>query len=154
MTTTSRSVERLIRADQQTIFDVLADPFQHHRIDGSGMVQGQPHGPGRLSQGARFTMGQKIGPIPYRSVNHVVEFDEPRSIAWETCSEFRGRRVAGGQIWRYELEPADGGTLVREVYDLSAVPTLARIQGRTGQTRRYLQAMTSTLERLAGLVEG
>jgi hypothetical protein len=28
-------------------------------------------------------------------------------------------RIAAGRIWRYELEPVDGGTLVKESWDLS-----------------------------------
>jgi carbon monoxide dehydrogenase subunit G len=27
--------------------------------------------------------------------------------------------MLGGRIWRYELEPAEGGTLVRESWDIS-----------------------------------
>lgn len=149
----SRSVERFIRADAATIFDILADPFKHHLIDGSGMVKGAPHGPGRLASGVRFTMGQQVGPIPYRSINDVVEFEEGRRIAWATSSEFRGRRVAGGQIWRYELEPVEGGTLVRETHDLGPTGLLAPIAARTGMTGWYDKGMHATLARLAALVE-
>ena len=116
-------------------------------------VKGTPHGPGRLAPGVRFTMGQKVGPFPYRSVNDVVEFEEGRTIAWATCSELRGRRLAGGQVWRFELEPAEGGTLVRETYDLSGAGFVAGIVERTGMADRYEAAMVATLERLAGLVE-
>lgn len=150
--TATYRVERFIAADAQAIFDVLADPFRHHEFDGSGMVQGEPHGPGRLGPGVRFTMAQRLGRIPYRSINDVVAFEEGRLIAWATSSEFRGRKVAGGQIWRYELEPIEGGTLVREVYDLSAVPMLDRLQERLGRTEGYVRAMEATLGRLADLV--
>ena len=34
------TVERMIRASPEAIFDVLADPAKHSLIDGSGMVQG------------------------------------------------------------------------------------------------------------------
>ena len=47
----SRTVERFIRDDAATIFDILADPFKDHRIDGSGIVKGGPHGPGRRAVG-------------------------------------------------------------------------------------------------------
>ncbi len=149
----TRSVERLIHADSDLIFDVIANPFRHADFDGSGMVKGTPHGPGRLAPGVRFTMAQKVGPFPYRSVNDVVEFEEGRRIAWATSSELAGRRVAGGQIWRYEVEPREDGTLVRESYDLSQAGVLGPIMERTGQAARYEKAMAATLERLAKLVE-
>lgn len=131
---------------------MLADPFAHCLIDGSGMVQGSPHGPGRLSLGARFTMGQRIGGVPYRSVNEVVDFDEPRRIAWTTFSQWRGRRI-GGQVWRYELEPVPTGTLVVETHDLSSSPRLAWLLARTGVEDRYVEGMSATLDRLARAVE-
>lgn len=150
---TSRSVERVIHAPAQPIFDLLADPFRHHLFDGSGMVQGAPHGPGRLSQGARFTMGMRRGWIPYRSGNTVVEFDEPRLIAWATTAEFRGRPFWGGHRWRYELEPVEGGTLVRETYDWSTAIGGAWTIEKPGFPDRFEPAMRATLERLAGLAE-
>lgn len=151
---TSRSAQRLVHADAQSIFDVLADPFRHHLFDGSGMVRGTPHGPGRLGPGARFTMAQKAGPIPYRSTNDVVEFEEGRRIAWATSTHLWGRRLGGGQIWRYELEPAENGTFVRETHDLSNAGFVAVVMTRTGLADRYETAMAATLERLARLVEG
>jgi hypothetical protein len=117
------------------------------------MVKGRPHGPGRLAPGVRFTMAQKNGPFPYRSVNDVVEFEEGRRIAWATSAELRGRRIAGGQIWRYEVEPREDGTLVRETHDLSRAGIVATIIERTGMADRYEQAMRATLDRLARLVE-
>lgn len=149
----SRSVEQIIHADAQSIFDVLADPFQHHLIDGSDMVTGSPHGPGRLSLGARFTMGMHRGPIPYRSINTVVEFDEPRLIAWATVGEFRGRPFVGGHRWRYELEPRADDTLVRETYDWTTAIAARWTIEKPGFPARYVPAMRATLRRLADLVE-
>ena len=71
----------------------------------------------RLALGSTFGMSMKMG-IPYSMVSTVVEFDENRRIAWQT----RGpgdRQARGGRIWRYELEPVDGGTLVRESWDIT-----------------------------------
>lgn len=150
----SRSVERLIHADAQTIFDVLADPFQHHLIDGSNMLTGSPHGPGRLSLGSRFTMGMHRGPLPYRSINTVVEFNEPHRIAWATTGEFRGRPFVGNHRWRYELEPRDEGTLVRETYDWSTAIAAKWTIEKTRMPDTYEPAMVATLARLAHLVEG
>jgi hypothetical protein len=49
--------------------------------------------------------------LPYRTTNTVIEFEQDRRIAWQTT--MLGGLV-GGRIWRYELSPTDGGTLVRE----------------------------------------
>ncbi|WP_116115905.1 SRPBCC family protein [Austwickia chelonae] len=150
----SRSVERLIHADRQTIFDVLADPFQHHLIDGSDMVSGEPHGPGRLSHGTRFTMGmRRWGRVPYRSVNEVVEFEEPRLIAWATTGEFRGKPFVGGHRWRYELESHEEGTIVRETYDWSTAMHAHWTIEKPAFPDRFAPAMAATLKRLAELVE-
>ncbi|MEL6985543.1 MAG: SRPBCC family protein, partial [Actinomycetota bacterium] len=102
------SVERHIQASPEVIFDLLADPAAHTRFDGSGtVVAGRSGNPDRLSLGARFGMDMRLG-VPYKISNEVVEFEEGRQIAW---------RHFGHHIWRYELEPVDGGTLVTESFD-------------------------------------
>ena len=90
------------------IFDLLADPRRHNEIDGSGTVQSaQINAPERLSLDATFGMQMKMG-LPYKITNTVVEFEENKTIAW---------RHVGGHIWRYILEPVDGGTKVTEQFD-------------------------------------
>ena len=81
----------------------------HPTIDGSGSVRGGLSGPQRLSLGATFGMSMRIG-LPYRITNTVVEFDEGKQIGW---------RHFGGHVWRYILEPVEGGTLVTEQFDYS-----------------------------------
>ena len=104
------SEERIIAADAQSLFDIVADPAMHPVIDGSGSVRRARAGnPSRLSAGARFSMDMQLG-APYRIVNTVVEFDEGRRIAW---------RHFNGHIWRYLFEPVEGGTLVTEQWDPS-----------------------------------
>lgn len=109
------AVERVLPVDPQTVFDLLADPAQHVRLDGSGSVRrvraGSPH---RLSQGARFGMDMRLA-LPYRISNVVVEFEEGRLIAWR---HFVGHR------WRYTLTPVAAGTRVREEWDPTGVPGL------------------------------
>jgi uncharacterized protein YndB with AHSA1/START domain len=135
---------RVIRASAETIFDLLADPAAHHRFDGSGMVQGHRlSAPDRLSLGASFGMNMKLGPIPYRMSNEVVEFEDNKRIAW---------RHLGHHIWRYVLEPADGGTRVTESFDWSAARA-PFIYGPFGYIERNQQAVVATLDRLAELVE-
>src|SRR4051812_46372464 len=56
------SVTRLIPAERQWLFDVVADPAQHPVIDGSGSVKAaRPGNPDRLSLGATFSMDMELG---------------------------------------------------------------------------------------------
>jgi uncharacterized protein YndB with AHSA1/START domain len=132
-------VHRQIPASPQQVFDLLADPRQHAVIDGSGMVRGAHDDvPDRLSLGAKFGMKMRMG-VPYSMTNEVVEFDEPTRIAW---------RHAGGHVWRYLLEPAEGGTLVTEEFDWgpSRAPWLLKLTNAVGRNKR---AMEATLVRMA-----
>jgi len=102
------SLSTIVPAPAQMIFDLLADPRRHGEIDGSGSIQSaQIDAPERLSLDATFGMQMKIG-VRYKITNTVVEFEEGKIIAW---------RHFGGHIWRYILEPVDGGTKVTEQFD-------------------------------------
>ena len=108
MSTYLVSESRVIAADPQRLFDIVADPAMHPKIDGSGSVQAmRAGGPDRLAQGATFGMDMKLGG-KYKITNTVVEFEEPTVIAW---------RHFNGHIWRYLFEPVDGGTKVTEQWD-------------------------------------
>jgi uncharacterized protein YndB with AHSA1/START domain len=134
---------RLVKATPQQIFDLLADPRKHSLIDGSGSVQNaRVNAPERLSLGAKFGMDMKMG-LPYRITNEVVEFDEPKQIGW---------RHMGGHIWRYVLEPANGGTMVTEQFDWthSKSPIVLKLMGAFDKNKK---AIAATLERLAAHYE-
>ncbi len=134
---------RLVKATPQQIFELLADPRKHSLIDGSGSVQNaRVNAPERLSLGAKFGMDMKIG-LPYRITNEVVEFDEPKQIGW---------RHMGGHIWRYVLEPANGGTMVTEQFDWthSKSPIVLKLMGAFDKNKK---AIAATLERLAAHYE-
>ena len=136
------SVERVIPAPAEKIFDLLADPARHRDIDGSGTVRDAKSGSERLALGSTFGMSMKMG-IPYSMVSTVIEFDEDRLIAWQTT----GR----GRIWRYELEPVDGGTLVRETWDISQEASLSKpLVVRGG--KKTAENMDKTLARIEQLV--
>jgi uncharacterized protein YndB with AHSA1/START domain len=133
------SVERVIPAPAQEIFDLLADPAMHPVLDGSGTVRQSREGnPTRLSLGARFGMSMVLG-SPYRISNKVVEFEEGRRIAW---------RHFARNVWRYELEPVEGGTRVRESFDWShgIAPTL--VLKALGFLDRNNPGMEKTLENI------
>ena len=134
---------RLVKATPQQIFELLADPRKHSLIDGSGSVQNaRVNAPERLSLGAKFGMDMKIG-LPYRITNEVVEFDEPKQIGW---------RHMGGHIWRYVLEPANGGTMVTEQFDWthSKSPIVLKLMGAFDKNKK---AIAATLDRLAAHYE-
>jgi uncharacterized protein YndB with AHSA1/START domain len=113
------TVERLIHAPAEAIFAIVADPGRHRDIDGSGAIQGaKADAPQRLALGSKFGMSMRVG-IPYSMVSTVIEFEDNRRIAWQTRPPGLVGRIAAGRIWRYELEPVEGGTLVKESWDLT-----------------------------------
>ena len=143
------TVERVIPAPAEKIFDLLADPRRHRDIDGSGSVREAKDSPERLTLGAKFGMGMKIG-LPYSMVSTVIEFEDNRRIAWQTFPPSGlGAKLAGGRIWRYELEPVDGGTRVRESWDISQEKFKWIVRPARKKTR---EAMERTLERIEALV--
>jgi hypothetical protein len=147
------SVERVIAAPPSAIFDLLADPSCHHEIDGSGSVRDAKAGSQRLALGSKFVMSMKMG-IPYSTVSEVVEFEVDRRIAWQTYSTIKWlSRFGGGRIWRYELEPVDGGTLVRETWDISQEGRQGRKTMVKPRTRDYMiRSMEKTLARIEKIV--
>ena len=113
------TTQKLIHATPEAIFALLADASRHPDIDGSGTVKQVKDGsPQRLSEGATFGMSMHMG-ISYSMVNTVIEFEENRRIAWRARAGGFAGKVVGGRIWRYELEPVEGGTRVTESWDIS-----------------------------------
>ncbi|HXW34681.1 MAG TPA: SRPBCC family protein [Acidimicrobiales bacterium] len=145
------SVERVIPAPAEQIFGLLADAAKHPLIDGSGMViEPKPDAPQRLSMGSKFGMSMKLG-VKYSMVNEVIEFEDDRRIAWQARPKGAMGRISGGRIWRYELEPVDGGTRVRETWDVSKDHQRALL--RLGPTPKTTQRnMEKTLERIEEVV--
>ncbi len=135
------SVTKLIPADRQRLFDIVADPAQHPVIDGSGSVKAlRAGGPARLSLGATFSMDMHLS-ADYKIRNTVVEFDEPGLIGW---------RHFNGHIWRYRFAAVPGGTEVTEEWDArGARSRFALVLLRFPQRNRT--GMTATLDRLAAL---
>jgi hypothetical protein len=154
------TVERFIASPPEPIFDLIADPRRHRDIDGSGTVRDAKDvespesdaSAGRLQLGSRFGMSMKMG-LPYSMVSTVVEYEENRRLAWQTRGPGPIGRHVAGRIWRYELEPVDGGTLVRESWDIRQESPITRpIVRRAANTTR--KNMAATLERIDALVTG
>ena len=133
------SVERFIAAPADRIFELLADPSRHHDIDGSGSVRDAKGRPPRLTMGAQFGMSMHLG-MNYSMTNEVI-------------GRLQGR-FFGGRIWRYELEPADGGTLVRESWDISQEKGPIKGLLGIGRSKEHTRAaMEKTLVNIARLTE-
>jgi uncharacterized protein YndB with AHSA1/START domain len=144
------SVERIIPAPPEAIFDLLADPTRHQEIDGSGTVREAKGEPQRLELGSSFGMSMKMG-LPYSMVSTVVEFDENRRIAWQTRGPGAIGKHVAGRIWRYELEPVDGGTLVRESWDITQESAITKPVVRLG-AKKTGENMAATLARIEEVV--
>jgi uncharacterized protein YndB with AHSA1/START domain len=134
------SVQRVIPASPEAIFNLLADPRQHHLLDGSGTVNQVVRAPERLSLGAKFSMGMK-DKVAYTTTNTVVAFEENRTIAWCHFAKF---------VWRYDLEAVEGGTRVTESFDYNR-PWGFVIEA-FGWPARNRAAMTQTLATLESIL--
>ncbi|MGA0863054.1 MAG: SRPBCC family protein [Ilumatobacteraceae bacterium] len=131
----------VVPASADKIFDVLADARRHREFDGSGSVRDAfVDAPERLSLGAKFGMKMRIV-VPYSMTNTVVEFEEGRRIGW---------RHVGGHVWRYILEPVEGGTKVTEEFDWSTnrAPLMLKVMN----AQKYnANAIDKTLGRLVAM---
>jgi uncharacterized protein YndB with AHSA1/START domain len=146
----TESVERVVPAPAEKIFDLLADPSRHREIDGSGSVRDAKEPSRRVKLGDTFGMSMKLG-MPYTMISTVIEFEDNRRIAWQSRPPSVFGKISGGRIWRYELEPADGGTLVRETWDITEERGKQLVRGAAKHTR---ESMEQTLDRIADLVAG
>ena len=146
------TVERFIAAPPEAIFELIAHPARHREIDGSGTVR-DAKGDGRgekVSMGSTFGMSMKMG-IGYSMVSTIIEYEENRRLAWQTRGPGPVGKLVGGRIWRYELEPADGGTLVKESWDISQESPITKIAVK-GLADRTATNMAKTLERIEEVV--
>ena len=129
------STSRVIAAPAQEIFEVLADPAKHSIIDGSGSLVEAKGNPSRLFLGAKFGMKMSFHATMR---NKVVEFEDGKQIGW---------RHIGQHVWRYELEPVEGGTKVTETFDWRPSPLPWLLQ-RQDIPPKNLASMEKTLGRL------
>jgi uncharacterized protein YndB with AHSA1/START domain len=134
------SVSRVIAAPRQRLFDLVADPAMHPRIDGSGTVRALPDGaPERLGPGVRFGMSMRMG-LPYRTANRVVEFEEGVVVAWAHFSR---------AVWRWEFADVEGGTEVTESFDWSRALSSRVMRRFAPGNQRSMQRSLERLEALA-----
>lgn len=123
-------VNLVIAAPADTIFALLADPYRHATLDGSGTVQG-PVGDATVltAVGQVFGMTMKADDLgDYRVVNTVTAFVPDSRIGWgpsldPSCSlaERLADITTGGHTFTYDLRTVEGGTDVTQTYDWSTV---------------------------------
>lgn len=140
------SASRVVAADAQRLFDIVADPSMHAVIDGSGSVRSARGGSRKLALGDRFTTNMHLG-LPYVISNRVVEYEEGRRIAWSHL---------GGWRWRYEFEPLDEdpdapSTRVTETFDWTTARSRRYVEA-LGWPRRNQGGLERTLDRLEAYV--
>ena len=140
------SASREIAAAPERIFDLIADPTQQPRWDGNHNLADAAAGQRVHRVGEVFTVTITRGEV---RENHVVEFDEPRRIAWRPAEP---GKPPIGQLWRWELQPvADTGrTRVTHTYDWSQLTDQNRVPFARAMTADKL---TASLDRLAVLAE-
>jgi uncharacterized protein YndB with AHSA1/START domain len=145
------SVERVIPVSADKIFALISDPTRHQEFDGSGTVREARRVPEHLELGSTFGMSMKMG-VPYAMKSTVIEFEQDRRLAWQTKAPVGFVDwLAGGRIWRYELEPVQGGTKVTESWDVSQEAAITRplVRRAADETSRN---MARTLERIEALL--
>lgn len=129
-----------INAPAEQIFNFIANPHNHAKIDGSKMVKGRMVGPERLVLGSRFFMRMQMG-LPYIMRNRVVEFKENELLGWKPLAR---------NIWRYELKQlADGSTEVTQWMDGRNAPKILMKREITWADK----AIAKTLVNLKQIIE-
>ena len=133
------SATRIIPALAFEIFNLLANPYEHPRFDGSGSVKEVNEVLERGFLGAKFAMTMKIG-LSYFTKNVVVAFDENASIAWHHFAK---------SVWRYDLEAVPGGTNATESFNYDQPWAFLIVWlGFPEKNRRAMEASLERLERL------
>ena len=139
------SASRDVAGPAEAIFELIADPAQQPRWDGNDNLADAPTGQRVRAVGDMFTMRLTHGAT---RENHVVEFDEGRLIAWRPSEP---GATPPGHLWRWELEPVDGGrTRVTHTYDWSRLTDEMRLERARATTADRLHA---SLDKLAALAE-
>lgn len=155
------SASRTISAPAGEIFALLADPYRHQIIDGSGMLRGpDPDAKPVTGVGQTFTMKMHHPQLGgYQMINTVTTFEPGTRIGWApgldpSCGEVLdklGVGKVGGHTFTYELnQTGEQGTVVTETYDWSGVddPGFAKLCPVVTE-----QQLAETLEKIAQHVE-
>jgi uncharacterized protein YndB with AHSA1/START domain len=137
------TASRLIAATDAAIFELIADPARQPEWDANDNLVSSPPGHRVRAVGDSFETLLTMGST---RVNHVVEFEEGRRIAWQPSEP---GQPPPGHLWRWELEPRDDGTLVVHTYDWTALRDPARLERARATTAERLRASVDKLATLA-----
>ncbi|MDF3311038.1 SRPBCC family protein [Rhodococcus sp. T2V] len=144
------TASRVITAPARVIFELIADPAQQPRWDGSDNLAEAAPGQRVRAVGDVFTMTLTNAGI---RDNHVVEFEEGRLIAWTPSEQ---GHPPPGHLWRWELEPLDERSVrVTHTYDWSRLADDPKRQERARiTTSDWLLASADRLAELAEASDG
>ena len=136
----------MVAAPANRIFELIADPSRQPDWDGNDNLRTAPPGQRVRAVGDVFEMTLTGGSV---RMNHVVEFDEGRRIAWMPSEVGMPRP---GHLWRWELDPLDDSTTrVTHTYDWTRLTDAGRFERARATTSGRLEG---SLDRLARLAEG
>lgn len=153
-------VSRHIAAAPSRVFAILSDPKQHSRFDGSNMLRGGVDGSVITQVGDIFVIKMHRMGRDYEMINHVVDFEPDRLIAWtpapgdiDTAGGDPTRiGVPSGYRWGFRVEDVDGESLVTEFFDCGPSDNswiLLREGGAwINGSNPVVDSMAATLERL------
>jgi uncharacterized protein YndB with AHSA1/START domain len=140
------SVNRMLAAPADRIFELIADPVRQPSWDGNDNLASAAPGQRVRRVGDMFTMTLTNGAV---RENHVVEFIEGSQIAWLPAE--KGMQPPG-HLWRWQLEPVTAElTSVTHTYDWTALTDKTRLERARATTADKLRA---SLDRLAELARG
>ncbi|MGJ6979423.1 SRPBCC family protein [Aestuariimicrobium soli] len=144
------TASRLVHAPVEIVFELIADPAHQPRWDGNDNLSHADEGQRVHAVGDVFVMhnsSREPGKPGKVKENHVVAFEEGRTIAWAPAD---AGQEPTGHVWRWDLEPADDGTLVTHIYDYSKQTHEGRIEyGRNLKP----EALLASIDRLAAAAE-
>lgn len=142
---TTVSATREVAAPAATVFELIADPARQPSWDGNDNLAAVVGGTRVRGVGDVFAM--RLTNDQVRD-NHVVAFEEGRSIAWRPADE--GAAPAGHE-WRWDVEPVDASSCrVTHTYDWTDLTDERRIPKARATGEAQLRA---SLDRLAEQAE-
>ena len=143
------SATRVISADADRIFELIADPSSQPSWDGNNNLASSAPGQRVHRVGDVFKTTLTNGAV---RENHVVEFIEGSKIAWCPAEP---KRQPPGHLWRWELHPINATlTSVTHTYDWTALTDSTRLARASSTTPDMLRESMDRLAALAQASEG
>ncbi|BBY83637.1 SRPBCC family protein [Mycolicibacterium pulveris] len=137
----------VIDANRDEVWRVVSDPSCYPRFMAS-LQRWETVTDGPPGVGARYTVHWKIGSVPIGGSVEVVEFDQPRELAWigitgvSQRGRFRLRETPDGATKvNFRLAYESAGNLLGLIADRVAARQVSR---NMGQTLRNLKRMVET----------